>query len=83
MRISFVLNADQDIDKVVANRVRVIEHNFKMEVQSFSIKQIDKADLNCDFESLSSEEVKRAIDGWSFNPRFEIQLAFKEAGNDE
>jgi len=25
----------------------------------------------------------QAIDGWWFNPRFEIRLVFKEAGNDE
>ncbi|MCH1781757.1 hypothetical protein [Psychrobacter glaciei] len=83
MRVSFVLNADQDIDQVIENRVRVIEHNFEMEVQSFSIKQIDKVDFDCNFESLNSEEVKQAIDSWFFNPRFEIKLAFKEAGNDE
>lgn len=83
MRVSFGLNADQNIDQVIANRIRVIEHNFKMEVQSFSIKQIDKAALDCDFESLSSEEVKQALDGWAFNPRFEVRLVFKEVGNDE
>lgn len=83
MRVSFALNADQNIDQVIENRIRVIEHNFEMEVQSFSIKQIDKADFDCNFESLNSEEVKQAIDGWSFNPRFEIKLVFKEVGNDE
>ena len=83
MRVSFVLNADQNIDQVIANRIRVIEHNFEMEVQSFSIKQIDKVGLDCDFESLSSEEVKQALDGWSFNPRLEVRLVFKEVGNDE
>ncbi|MBE0441445.1 hypothetical protein EI164_05110 [Psychrobacter sp. FME13] len=83
MRVSFVLNADQNIDQVIANRIRVIEHNFEMELQSFSIKQIDKLSLDFDFESLSSEEVKQALDGWAFNPRLEVRLVFKEVGNDE
>ena len=83
MRVSFVLNADQDADQVIENRIRVIEHNLDMEVRSFSIRQIDKINLDCSFESLCSEEVKQALDGWFFNPRLEIQLEFKELSRDE
>lgn len=85
MRVSFVLNADQDIGQVIANRIRVIEHNLDMEVQSFSIKQIDKGTLSdgIDFESLSSEQVKQALDGWAFNPRLEVRLGFKEVVSNE
>ena len=39
MRVSFVLSANQDIKHVMANRIRVIEHNFNMEVQGLLLSR--------------------------------------------
>ena len=83
MRVSFVLNADQDIRKVMEDRIRVLEHNFNMEVQGLAIKQISSANFDVNYESLSSEEVKQALSGWECDLQFEIQLEFKELGRDE
>lgn len=83
MRVSFVLNANQDIKHVIENRIRVIEHNFNMEVQGFAIKQISSANLDANYESLGSEEVKQALSGWDCDLQFQIQLEFKELVNDE
>ncbi len=83
MRVSFVLNANQDIKHVIANRIRVIEHNFNMEVQGFAIKQISSANFDANYESLGSEEVKQALSGWDCDLQFQIQLEFKELVNDE
>ena len=83
MRVSFVLNAEQNIGQVMEDRIRVLEHNFDMEVQGFAIKQISKADFDCNYESLSSEEVKQALSGWECELQFEIQLEFKELSRDE
>lgn len=79
MRVSFVLNANQDIKHIIENRIRVIEHNFNMEVQGFAIKQISSAN----YESLGSEEVKQALSGWDCDLQFQIQLEFKELVNNE
>lgn len=83
MRVSFVLNANQDIKHVMANRIRVIEHNFNMEVQGFAIKQISSANFDVNYESLGSEEVKQALSGWDCDLQFQIQLEFKELVSDE
>ena len=83
MRVSFVLNANQDIKHVIENRIRVIEHNFNMEVQGFAIKQISSANFDVNYESLGSEEVKQALSGWDCDLQFQIQLEFKELVNDE
>ena len=83
MRVSFVLNANQDIKHVIENRIRVIEHNFNMEVQGFAIKQISSANFDVNYESLGSEEVKQAMSGWDCDLQFQIQLEFKELVNDE
>tara|TARA_R100000935_G_C2794186_1_gene147396 strand:+ start:406 stop:672 length:267 start_codon:yes stop_codon:yes gene_type:complete len=83
MRVSFVLNANQDIKHVIANRIRVIEHNFNMEVQGFAIKQISSANFDANYESLGSEEVKQALSGWDCDLQFQIQLEFKELVNNE
>jgi len=83
MRVSFVLNADQDIKQVMEDRIRVLEHNFNMEVQGFAIKQISSANFDVNYESLSSEEVKQALSGWECDLQFEIQLEFKELVSDE
>lgn len=83
MRVSFVLNANQDIKHVIENRIRVLEHNFNMEVQGFAIKQISSANFDVNFESLGSEEVKQALSGWECDLQFEIQLEFKELVSDE
>jgi hypothetical protein len=83
MRVSFVLNANQDIKHVIENRIRVIEHNFNMEVQGFAIKQISSANFDGFYESLGSEEVKQALSGWDCDLQFQIQLEFKELVNDE
>ncbi|MGE6324119.1 hypothetical protein ACQKDA_00175 [Psychrobacter sp. NPDC078370] len=83
MRVSFVLNANQDIKQVMEDRIRVLEHNFNMEVQGFAIKQISKTDFDCNYESLGSEEVKQALSGWECELQFEIQLEFKELSRDE
>lgn len=83
MRVSFVLNANQDIKQVMQDRIRVLEHNFNMEVRGFSIKQISKTDFNVNYESLGSEEVKQALSGWECELQFEIRLEFKELDTDE
>lgn len=83
MRVSFVLNANQDIKNIIENRIRVIEHNFNMEVQGFAIKQISSANLDANYESLGSEEVKQALSGWDCDLQFQIQLEFKELVNNE
>ena len=83
MRVSFVLNANQDIKHVIENRIRVIEHNFNMEVQGFAIKQISSANFDANYESLGSEEVKQALSGWDCDLQFQIQLEFKELVSDE
>ena len=82
MRVSFVLNANQDIKHVIENRIRVIEHNFNMEVQGFAIKQISSANFDVNYESLGSEEVKRALSGWDCDLQFQIQLEFREVDED-
>ena len=83
MRVSFVLNANQDIKHIIENRIRVIEHNFNMEVQGFAIKQISSANFDANYESLGSEEVKQALSGWDCDLQFQIQLEFKELVSDE
>lgn len=83
MRVSFVLNANQDIKHIIENRIRVIEHNFNMEVQGFAIKQISSANFDANYESLGSEEVKQALSGWDCDLQFQIQLEFKELVNNE
>ncbi len=83
MRVSFVLNANQDIKHIIENRIRVIEHNFNMEVQGFAIKQISSANFDVNYESLGSEEVKQALSGWDCDLQFQIQLEFKELVNNE
>lgn len=83
MRVSFVLNANQDIKQVMENRIRVLEHNFNMEVQSFAIRQISSTNFDVNYESLGSEEVKQALSGWECDLQFEIQLEFKELVIDE
>lgn len=82
MRVSFVLSANQDIKHVMANRIRVIEHNFNMEVQGFAIKQISSANFDVNYESLGSEEVKQALSGWDCDLQFQIQLEFREVDED-
>ncbi len=83
MRVSFVLNADQNIGQVMEDHIRILEHNFDMEVQGFAIKQISSANFDVNYESLSSEEVKQALSGWECDLQFEIQLEFKELVSDE
>lgn len=83
MRVSFVLNADKDIKQVMENRIRVLEHNFNMEVRGFAIRQINSSNTDLNYESLSSEEVKQVLSGWERDLQFEIQLEFKELGSDE
>ena len=83
MRVSFVLNANQDIKQVMENRIRVLEHNFNMEVQGLAIRQISSANFDVNYESLGSEEVKQALSGWECDLQFEIQLEFKELVSDE
>ncbi|MFK3915741.1 hypothetical protein [Psychrobacter sp. NPDC078501] len=83
MRVSFVLTADQNIGQVMEDHIRILEHNFDMEVQGFAIKQISKADFDFNYESLGSEEVKQALSGWECELQFEIQLEFKELSRDE
>ncbi|MGP4715465.1 hypothetical protein ACTXGL_02345 [Psychrobacter sp. T6-6] len=83
MRVSFVLNANQNIKQVVEDRIRVLEHNFDMEVQGFAINQVSKADFDCNYDSLGSEEVKQALSGWECELQFQIQLEFKELDSDE
>ncbi|WP_201555812.1 hypothetical protein [Psychrobacter sp. 72-O-c] len=77
MRVSFELTSNQDIQKIVAERIQLIEFNFLMEIKSFSIKQMNSSDFGCDFESLSSEEVKQALSGWECEQSFEVRLEFK------
>lgn len=83
MRVSFVLNADQNIGQVMEDHIRILEHNFDMEVQGFAIKQISKADFDCNYDSLGSEEVKQVLSGWECELQFQIQLVFKELSRDE
>ena len=83
MRVSFVLNANQDIKQVMENRIRVFEHNFNMEVQGLAIRQISSTNFDVNYESLGSEEVKQALSGWECDLQFEIQLEFKELVSDE
>ncbi len=83
MRVSFVLNANQDIKHVMADRIRALEHNFNMEVQGLAIKQISSANFDVNYESLGSEEVKQALSGWDCDLQFQIQLEFKELVSDE
>ena len=83
MKVSFVLNANQDIKQVMEDRIRVLEHNFDMEVQGFAIEQISSANFDVNYESLGSDEVKQALSGWECDLQFEIQLEFKELVSDE
>jgi len=77
MRVSFLSTTDQDIKNNVAARIRTIERVFGMEIKSVAIKQMNPSDFGCDFESLSSEEVKQALDGWECEQSFEVRLEFK------
>ncbi len=83
MRVSFVLIGNQDVWEIVRNRIKAIERELRMEVDGLSITQISKSNLDLDFDSLTSEEIKQGLDDWEFKAEFEVQLRFKEVATNE
>ena len=83
MRVSFVLIANQDVWGIVRDRIKAIERELRMEVDGLSITQISKSNLDLDFDSLTSEEIKQGLNDWDFKAEFEVQLRFKEVATNE
>lgn len=83
MRVSFVLFGNQGVQQIVEKRIKTIEHAFGTEVQSLAIKQLSKSNLMLDYDGSDSGTIKQGLDGWDFDAKFEVQIEFKEVGNDE
>ena len=82
MRVSFVLTSNQDIKKIVAKRIQLIESNFSMEISHIKVSTLGGVGFSREQGVATAPILKQALDKWDCTQKFEVQLEFREVDED-